>query len=144
MTANSRAKVVEAESSRLRKDLIEAMDQANEATAKLKKVSNQLKIEKMLVVQKDEEIQSTMLKINDVHKKAIAEFQVLETFGVITFNEFFKGFELLRCLTMKHHSNAVDYSDLNFEAINKEMMVDEDVEKARCGHNAWLSLREYT
>lgn len=143
VTANSRAKATEVKSSRLRKDLIEATNQANKAKAMLKKVSNQLKIEKMLVIQKDEEIQSTMLKINDVCGKAVVEFQVSETFGVITFNKFFKGFELLRCWTMKHHSNIVDYSNLNFEAIDKEMMVDEDAKQAKCGHNAWHGLRDY-
>nr|POE91822.1 hypothetical protein CFP56_65367 [Quercus suber] len=131
VTANSRAKAAEVKSSRLRKDLIEATDQANKAKAMLKKVSNQLKIEKMLVIKKDEEIQSTMLKINDVCEKAVVEFQVSETFCVITFDEFLKGFELLRCWTMKHHSNIVDYSNLNFKAIDKEMMVDEDAKKAR-------------
>ena len=35
-----------------------------------------------------------MLKIGDKREKAMADFQASEAFGIITFNEFFKGFEL--------------------------------------------------
>lgn len=58
----SRAEVVEVESSKLRKDLIETMDRANEAKDKLKEVTNKLRMERMLVIQKDEEI--TLMKLN--------------------------------------------------------------------------------
>ena len=37
-------------------------------------VSNELRIEKMLVIQRDEEIQSAMLKLNSEREKAVAEF----------------------------------------------------------------------
>ena len=107
--------------------MIEAMDQASEAKANLKEVSNQLKIEKMLIIKKDEEIQSAMLKIGDEHEKVVVDFQALESFGIIIFGKFFKGFELLRQWTMKHHLAVVDYSDLDFEAIDKEMMANERV-----------------
>lgn len=96
MMANSRAEVAKVESSRLRKDLIELMDQANEAKAKMKEVFEQLRIEKILKIQKDEEIQSVVLKIGDEREKAMADFQASKTFGIITFDEFFKGVELLR------------------------------------------------
>ena len=96
MTANSRAEATKPKNSRLRKDMIEAMDQASEAKANLKEVSDQLKIEKMLFIKKDEEIQSAMLKIGDEHEKVVVDFQALESFGIIIFGKFFKGFELLR------------------------------------------------
>ena len=59
---NSRVEAVEVESSKLRKDLIETMDWANEAKDKLKEVTNQLRMERVLVIQKDEEI--TLMKLN--------------------------------------------------------------------------------
>lgn len=96
VTANSRAEATKPKNSRLRKDMIEAMDQASEAKANLKEVSDQLKIEKMLIIKKDEEIQSAMLKIGDEHEKVVVDFQALESFGIIIFGKFFKGFELLR------------------------------------------------
>nr|POE96127.1 hypothetical protein CFP56_74744 [Quercus suber] len=64
-------KLMQAESLTLRKDLIEAMGEANDAKAKLKEVSDELRIEKMLVIQKDEKIQSAMLKLNSECEKAI-------------------------------------------------------------------------
>lgn len=48
--ASLRVEATETESSRLRKDLIKAMDQANKAKAKLKEVSNQLRTKKMLAI----------------------------------------------------------------------------------------------
>ena len=51
--ANSKVDSVEAESSRLRKDLIEAMDQSTKAKEKVKELKEALKIEKKLVIQKD-------------------------------------------------------------------------------------------
>lgn len=73
-----------------------------------------MRIEKILVIQKDKEIQSAKLKVSDEHEKEVVEFQVSEAFGTITFDEFFKDFELLRRLTMKHHSEAINYSNLEF------------------------------
>uniref|UniRef100_A0A7N2QYM1 Uncharacterized protein n=1 Tax=Quercus lobata TaxID=97700 RepID=A0A7N2QYM1_QUELO len=51
--ANSWAEATKAESSKLRKDLIEAMGEANDAKTNLKEVSDELRIEKMLVIQKE-------------------------------------------------------------------------------------------
>lgn len=92
---NSRVEVVEVESSKLRNDLIEAMDQANEAKAKLKEVTDQLRMERMLVIQKDEEIALMKLNISEKHGKVVANFQLSQAFGIITFDKFFKGIELL-------------------------------------------------
>ena len=56
MVANSKVDFVEAESSRLRKDLIEAMDQSTKAKEKAKEMKEALKVEKKLVIQKDKEV----------------------------------------------------------------------------------------
>ena len=52
VVANSKVDSVEAESSRLRKDLIEAMNQVTKAKEKLKEHKDALKVEKKLVIQK--------------------------------------------------------------------------------------------
>lgn len=54
--ANSKFESIEAESSKLRKDLIATMDETNKANEKIKELSEALQVEKMLVIQKDEEI----------------------------------------------------------------------------------------
>ena len=61
MVANSKVDSIEAESSRLRKDLIEAMDQLTMAKEKVKELKEALKVEKKLVIPKDEEVQATFL-----------------------------------------------------------------------------------
>ena len=80
-----------------------------------------------------------MLKIGDKREKAMADFQASEAFGIITFNEFFKGFELWQWWTLKHLSTAIDYSDLDFKAIDKEMMANE---RARANEKAGAEGRD--
>nr|POE83556.1 hypothetical protein CFP56_60143 [Quercus suber]POE97287.1 hypothetical protein CFP56_75556 [Quercus suber] len=53
VVANSKVDSIEAESSKLRKDLIEVMDQATKAKEKVKELKDALKVEKKLVTQKD-------------------------------------------------------------------------------------------
>ena len=56
VVANSKLESIEAENSKLRKDLIVAMDETNKANEKIKELNKALRVEKMLVVHKDEEI----------------------------------------------------------------------------------------
>lgn len=60
VVVNSKLESIEVESSELRKDLIEAMDKVNKAKEKIKELNEALKVEKMLVVQKDEEAQAAL------------------------------------------------------------------------------------
>lgn len=62
VVANSKLEAVEAESSKLRNGLIIAMDKTNTANEKIKELNEALRVEKMLVMQKDEEIQAALLK----------------------------------------------------------------------------------
>ena len=52
-----------------------------------------------------------------------------EQFSDLQFIQYFKGFELLRQWTMKHHSLVVDFSNLDFENIETEILTDEAKEK---------------
>ena len=70
-------------------------------------------------------------KVSDERENAVVDFLAFDAFSTINFDEFFKSFELPRRWTMKHHSKADDYSDLDYEAIRKEMMADEDAEGAK-------------
>ena len=74
MVTNSKVDLIEAESSKLRKDLIEAMDQLTKAKEKVKDLKDALKVEKKLVIQKTEEIQAALLKTNEECEKVIAKF----------------------------------------------------------------------
>ena len=76
VVANSKVDSVEAESSKLRKDLIEAMDQSTKTKEKVKKLKEALKVEKKLVIQKDEEVQAVLLRTDEEREKVIARFGV--------------------------------------------------------------------
>ena len=74
--ANSKVDSIEVESSKLRKDLIKAMDQSTKAKEKVKKLKEALKVEKKLVIQKDEEVQAVLLRTDVEREKVIARFGV--------------------------------------------------------------------
>lgn len=74
----------------------QSYDQASEAKAMLKDISDQLRTERMLVIKKDEEIQLTKHKVFYEHEDVVVDFQASDAFLTITFDKFFKGFELLR------------------------------------------------
>ena len=80
VVANSKLEFVEVKSSKLRKDLIVAMDETSKANEKIKELSEALRVEKMLVIQKDEEIQATFLKTNVEKEKVVQQFMQFDQF----------------------------------------------------------------
>ena len=107
------------------------MNEKNEANQKIKEPIEALHVEKALVVQKDEEIQATLLKTDEERAKVIKKFKGSKEFLDLQFIQYFKGFELLRRWTMKHHSATVDFSNLDFEKIDTEILEDESKELER-------------
>ena len=83
--ANSKVESLEAKSSKLRKDLIETMDQVMKAKEKVKELKDVLKVEKRLVIQKDEEVQAALLKTDEEHEKVIAKFLKFDHFSDLQF-----------------------------------------------------------
>ena len=59
----------------------------------------------------------------------IDQFLKSERFLDLQFIQYYKGFELLFRWTMKHHSQAVDFSNLDFKAIDTKVLVDEAKEQ---------------
>ena len=125
LVTNSKLEFVEAESSKLRKDLIATMDETNKANEKIKELKEAVRVEKMLVIPKDGKIQDALLKTNAEREKVIQQFTQSEQFSDLQFIQYFKGLELLRRWMMKHHNLAVDFSNLDFETIDIEILVDE-------------------
>ena len=74
MVANSELEYVKAESSKLRKDLIVAMDETKKANEKIRELTKALRVEKVLVVQKDEEIQVANLRTDMEKDKVVQKF----------------------------------------------------------------------
>lgn len=54
--AGSKVETLEAESSKLRKELISAMDEGNSTREKVKALVKELRVEKLLTMQKDEQL----------------------------------------------------------------------------------------
>ena len=75
VVATSKVESMEVECSQLKKDLIAVMNERNDANQKIKEFTEALRVEKALVVQKDEEIQATLLKIYEVRDKIIQKFK---------------------------------------------------------------------
>ena len=94
MVANSKLESVKAESLKMRKDLILAMDEMDKVNEKIRELTEALRVEKALVVQKDEEIQAAPLRTNAEKDKVVQKFMQLEQFSDLQFIQYFKGFEL--------------------------------------------------
>ena len=85
--ANSKVDSVEAESSQLKKDMIEVMDQSPKAKEKVKELKEALKIENKLVVQKDKEVQDAFLRTDEERVKVIAKFLESDLFSNMQFKQ---------------------------------------------------------
>ena len=59
----------------------------------------------------------------------IAKFVESDRFSDMQFEQYFKGFKLLRLWMMKHHSHVADFANLDFKAIDIEILADEANEK---------------
>ena len=94
MVARSKVEALEAEVTKLRRDLIIAMVNANTVKKKAKALANGLKVEKQLTVQKDEQLQATNQKVKSMAAKAVQALQLTEEYNTILFNWSYKGFEL--------------------------------------------------
>lgn len=131
--ATSKVESVEVECFKLKKDLIVAMNERNDANQKVKELTEALRVEKAFVVKKDEEIQATLLKTDDERDKIIQKFKQSKEFSYLQFMQYFKGFELLRQWTMKHHSLTVDFSGLDLKKIETEILEDKAMEQIESG-----------
>ena len=57
------------------------MDQVTKAKEKVKELKDALKVEKKLVIQKDEEIQAALLKTNEEREKVTTKFLEFDCFS---------------------------------------------------------------
>ena len=71
MVANSKLESVKAESSKLKKDLIVAMDEMNKADEKIRELTKALRVKKALVIQNDGEIQAALLRTDVERDKVV-------------------------------------------------------------------------
>ena len=85
MVATSKAKALEVEASRLRKDLIATMDAHNTSKEQVKVLTEQLDVEKLLVKQRDELLASADQRMKAVVAKVVLAFQTIDEYNTILF-----------------------------------------------------------
>ena len=69
-----RVEALEAENSKLEKDLIAAMDEANTLKEKIKVMGDDLRAERLLTMEKDEQLQASKEKLKTIAAKAVKAF----------------------------------------------------------------------
>ena len=115
---------LEVENSKLKKELIVAMNDANLVKEKLKTLTKELRVERELTKEKDEQLAVAKERTKGIAAKAIEGFQQTEEYNTVLFSWYFKGFELLRRYFMKHPF-GVDLENLDLEEVDKEMATNE-------------------
>ena len=123
-SARSHVTTLEAENSKLKKELIVTMNETNQVKEKLKTLTDELRVERELTLEKDEQLASAKEKIKGIAAKAVEGSQQTEEYNTMLFSWYFKGFELLRRYFIKHPS-GVDLEKLDLEEVDKEMATDE-------------------
>ena len=120
----SKLEVLEVENSKLRKDLISTMDEANTAKEKAKVLADDLRAEKQLTLEKDEQLKAAKERVKTIATKSVEPFQQTDEYNTMLFSWYYKGFKLFRQYLVKHPT-GVDLESLDLEEVDKEMMADE-------------------
>ena len=113
------------EKSKLRRELISAVDKANTAKEKAKALADNLRMKKWLTIKKDEQLQAVNQKVKTVDAKVVEAFQQTDKYNTILFSWYYKGFELLWRYIVKHPI-SVDLWSLDLEEVDKEMEMETD------------------
>nr|XP_023877929.1 uncharacterized protein LOC111990387 [Quercus suber] len=108
----------------LKKKLIDSMNEANTLKEKAKTLSDDLRAERQLILEKDEQLLGAKEKLKIIAAKAVEAFQQTDEYNTVLFSWYLKGFELLRRYLVKHPT-GVDLENLDLEEVDKEMAVDE-------------------
>ena len=114
-SARSHASSLEAKNSKLKKELIATMKDANLAKEKLRTLTDELRVERELTKEKDEQLAAARERAKRLTAKAVEGFQQTEEYNTVLFSWYFKEFELLRRYLEK----------LDQEEVDKEMAADE-------------------
>ena len=69
------------------------MNNANLAKEKLKTLTEELKVERELTKEKDEQLAAAKERIKGIAAKAVEGFQQTEEYNTVLFSWYFKGFE---------------------------------------------------
>ena len=120
----SKMEAMEAETSKLKQSLIDSMGEADTLKEKVKALSDDLRAEHQLTLEKDEQLLGVKESLKTIAARSVEAFQATDEYNSVLFNWYFKGFELLRRYLVKHPS-GVDMGKLDLEEVDQEMAADE-------------------
>ena len=100
------------------------MDEPNSIKEKVKSLGDDLRAERQLTLEKDEQLLPTREKMKVIATKVVEGFQQIDEYSTVLFSQYFKGFELL-CRYMIKHPTGVDFENLDMEVVDQQMTADE-------------------
>ena len=100
------------------------MNDTNLAKEKLKTLTDELRVERELTKEKDEQLVAARERAKRLAAKAVKSFQQTKEYNTILFSWYFKGFKLLRRYFIKYPS-GVDLEKHDLKEVDKEMATDE-------------------
>ena len=113
----SKMEAMEAETSKMKQSLIESMGEANTLKEKVKALSDDLRAERQLTLEKDEQLLGVRESLKTIAARSVEAFQTTDEYNSMLFSWYFKGFELLRRYLVKHPS-GVDMAKLDLEEVD--------------------------
>ena len=113
----SKMEAMEAETSKLKQSLIDSMGEANTLKEKVKALSDDLRAERQLTLEKDEQLLGVKEGLKTIAAKSVEAFQTTDEYNSVLFSWYFKGFELLRRYLVKHPS-GMDMGKLDLEEVD--------------------------
>ena len=131
----SKMEAMEAETSTLKQNLIDSMGEAITLKEKVKALSDDLRAERQLTLEKDEQLLGAKESLKTIAAKSIEAFQTTDEYNTVRFSWYFKGFELLRRYVVKHPF-GVDLGKLDLEEVDQDMAADEAAQSFATETNA--------
>ena len=120
----SKMEAMEAETSKLKQSLIDFIGEANTLKEKVKALSDDLRVERPLTLEKDEQLLGVKESLKTIAARSVETFQTTDEYNSVLLSWYFKGFELLRRYLVKHPS-GVDMGKLDLEEVDQEMAANE-------------------
>ena len=131
----AKMEAMEAETSTLKQNLIDSMGEVTTLKEKVKALSDDLRAEHQLTLEKDEQLLGAKESLKTIVVRSIEAFQTTDEYNMVLFSWYFKGFKLLRTYLVKHPS-SVDLGKLDLEEVDQEMAADEAAQSSATETNA--------
>ena len=121
--AQSKLESFSSETKSLKSQVSVFSDEAKKDKDHLKTLEKSIDIEKAFSKLKDKLIDEALLKIDKASSEAVEKFKVSDEYSDKLCDYYVEGFELFRKYLAKHHPD-LDFSKLDMEAVEKEILAD--------------------